>query len=105
MQERTRIEKAIPAVVTEVDQNISGAAARSRWNWNRIRAIAFWATTFVVVFELTAGSVWNLLQIEWVRVQLSHLGYPDYFAYISGAWHVGGAAVIIAPRFPRLKEW
>jgi hypothetical protein len=105
MQERTRIEKAIPTVVTEVDQNISGAAARSRWNWNRIRAIAFWATTFVVVFELTAGSVWNLLQIEWVRVQLSHLGYPDYFAYISGAWHVGGAAVIIAPRFPRLKEW
>src|SRR4029450_12642230 len=66
--------------------------------------IAFWATTFVVVLELTAGSVWNLLRIEWVRVQLSHLGYPGYFAYISGAWQVGGAAVIIAPRFPRLKE-
>jgi DoxX-like family len=79
--------------------------SRSRWNWSRIRTIAFWATTFVVVFELTAGSVWNLLQIEWVRVQLSHLGYPDYFAYISGAWQVGGAAVIIAPGFPRLKEW
>jgi hypothetical protein len=79
--------------------------SRSRWNWNRIRTIAFWTTTFVVVFELTAGSVWNLLQIEWVRVQLSHLGYPDYFAFISGAWQVGGAAVIIAPRFPRLKEW
>jgi hypothetical protein len=28
------------------------------------------ATTFVVVFELTAGSVWNLLTIEWVEVQL-----------------------------------
>jgi DoxX-like family len=79
--------------------------SRSRWNWSRIRTIAFWATTFVVVFELTAGSVWNLLQIEFVRVQLSHLGYPDYFAHISGAWQVGGAAVIIAPRFPRLKEW
>jgi hypothetical protein len=82
-----------------------GTLLRSRWNWTRIRTIAFWATTFVVVFELTAGSVWNLLQIEWVRVQLSHLGYPDYFAYISGAWQVGGAAVIITPRFPRLKEW
>jgi DoxX-like family len=79
--------------------------SRSRWNWNQIRSIAFWITTFVVVFELTAGSMWNLLQIECVRVQLSHLGYPDYFAYISGAWQVGGAAVIIAPRFPRLKEW
>jgi hypothetical protein len=79
--------------------------SRSRWNWNRIRTISFWATTFVVVFELIAGSVWNLLKIEWVRVQLSHLGYPNYFAYISGAWQVGGAAVIVAPRFPRLKEW
>jgi DoxX-like family len=59
-----------------------------------------------VVFELTAGSVWNFVQIEWVHVQLSHLGYPDYFAYISGgAWQVGGAAVIVAPGFPRLKEW
>jgi DoxX-like family len=79
--------------------------SRSRWNWNRIRTIAFWATTFVVVFELTAGSVWNLLQIEWVRVQLNHLGYPPYFIYINGVWQVGGAAAIIAPRFPRLKEW
>ena len=36
---------------------------------NRIRTIAFWATTFVVVSELVAGSVWSLLQIEWIRVQ------------------------------------
>src|SRR4029453_14471094 len=73
--------------------------------WYRIRTITYWTFTVLVVFELVAGSVWNLLQIEWVRVQLSHLGYPDYFAYISGAWQAGGAAVIIAPRVPRLKEW
>ena len=79
--------------------------SRSHWNWNRIRTIAFWVTTSVVVSELTAGSIWNLLQIEWIRVQLRHLGYPEYFALISGAWQAGGAAVIIAPRLPRLKEW
>jgi hypothetical protein len=28
--------------------------------WSRIRPIAFWATTIVIVFELAAGSVWNL---------------------------------------------
>jgi hypothetical protein len=83
----------------------SATLSRSRWTWNRIRTIAFWSTTFVVLFELTAGSVWNLLQIEFAHVQYSHLGFPDYFAYISGAWQVGGAAVIIAPGFPRLKEW
>jgi len=94
---------------TETPQQVtdekSATLSRSRWNWNRIRTVAFGATTFVVVFELTAGSVWNLLQIEWVRVQLSHLGYPHYFAYIIGAWHVGAAVVIIAPRLPVIKEW
>jgi hypothetical protein len=93
-------------LTTKTFQHVTDATlSRSRWSWNVICTIAFWATTFVVVFELAAGSLWNLLQIEWVRVQLSHLGYPDYFAYISGAWQAGGAAVIIAPRFPRLKEW
>jgi hypothetical protein len=80
-------------------------ATLPRNRWHRIRVIAFWATTLIVVAELVAGSVWNLLRIEWIRIQLSHLGYPDYFAYILGAWHVGGAAAIMAPAFPRLKEW
>ncbi|MER5626724.1 DoxX family protein [Streptosporangium sp. NPDC002544] len=79
--------------------------ARSGWNWSRIRPLAFWATTFVIVFELTAGSVWNLLPIEWVEVQLRHLGYPHYFAYILGVWQAGAAVAIIAPRLPLIKEW
>jgi hypothetical protein len=89
------------AHTTKQLEHVTVARGRAYW----IRTIAFWATTFVVVFELVAGSLWNLLQIEWVRVQLNHLGYPLYFSYISGAWQIGGAAVIIAPRFPRLKEW
>jgi len=77
----------------------------SRSRRPRIRTITYWTFTVLLVFELAAGSVWNLLQIEWVRAQLSHLGYPLYYAYISGLWQIGGAAVIIAPRFLRLKEW
>src|SRR5215475_15620284 len=71
----------------------------------RIRTITYWTFTVLLVFELVAGSVWNFLQIEWVRVQLNHLGYPLYFTYILGVWLIGGAAVIIAPGLPRLKEW
>ena len=80
-------------------------ATLSRSRWYRIRTITYWTFTVLLVFELAAGSVWNLLQIEWVRVQLNHLGYPLYYTYISGVWQIGGAAVIIAPGFPRLKEW
>jgi DoxX-like family len=77
--------------------------ARSRWY--RIRTITYWIFTVLLVFELAAGSLWNLLQIEWVRFQLNHLGYPPYFTSILGVWLIGGAAVIITPGFPRLKEW
>jgi DoxX-like family len=80
-------------------------ASLPRSRWYRVRSIAYWTATLVVVFELAAGSVWNLLQIEWIRVQLNHLGYPLYYADITGLWQIGGAAAIIAPRFPRLKEW
>ena len=80
-------------------------ATLSRSRWYRIRTITYWTFTVLLVFELAAGSLWNLLQIEWVRVQLNHLGYPLYYTYISGVWQIGGAAVIIAPGFPRLKEW
>ena len=80
-------------------------ASLSRGRWYRTRTIAYWIFTVLLVFELVAGSVWNLSQIEWVHIQLKHLGYPLYFAYILGVWQIGGAAVIIAPRFPRVKEW
>lgn len=83
----------------------SATVAPSRWNWSRIRTITYWTFTVLLCFELAAGSVWGLLQIEWVRVQLYHLGYPLYYSYISGVWEVGGAAMILAPGFPRLKEW
>jgi uncharacterized membrane protein YphA (DoxX/SURF4 family) len=33
------------------------------------------------------------------------LGYPTYFFAILGFWKVLGAIAILAPRFPRLKEW
>src|SRR5262245_37636499 len=80
-------------------------ATISRSPWHRIRAITYWTFTFLLVFELVAGSVWNLMHIEWIQVQLHHLGYPPFFTYINGLWQMSAAAAIIAPRFPRLKEW
>ena len=36
---------------------------------------------------------------------LKHLGYPGYFSVILGVWKVLGSVAVLAPRFPRLKEW
>lgn len=49
-------------------------AAREGWNGKQIRTLLYWAATFVVVFELAAGSLWNLFAIDWVEAQLHHLG-------------------------------
>src|SRR5215510_699878 len=95
------------AQATDTFQHVNDErlATLSRSRWNRIKTITYWTFTFLLVFELVAGSLWNLLQIEWVRVQLNHLGYPLYITYILGVWKIGGAVVIIVPGFPRLKEW
>ena len=71
----------------------------------RTRLIVYWLFTIVVAFELAAGALWDLLHIEFVRVSLTRLGYPQYLLYILGAWRIPGTMALLVPRFPRLKEW
>jgi len=79
--------------------------ARNGWDRNRVRAVAYWATTLVIVFELASGSVWNLVPIDWTTAQLNHLGYPTFFADILGVWQAAAAVAIIVPGFALIKEW
>ena len=80
------------------------AAARSPRS-RRIRKMTFWLFTVIVVWETIAGSLWDLLRIEYVRVVFAHLGYPVYLLTILGVWKLPGAVVILAPGLRRLKEW
>ncbi|MGK8489285.1 DoxX family protein [Nocardia asiatica] len=95
----------MPTPITTAIQHPPAAKSATTARSDRIRRIAYWTTTLVVVFELVAGSVWNLLTIEWIEIQLRHLGYPHFLAYLLGAWQVGAAVVIIAPRLTLIKEW
>ncbi|HEY3989571.1 MAG TPA: DoxX family protein [Acidobacteriaceae bacterium] len=79
------------------------AAPRTRTAW--ICVIAYWLFTIVLAFEMAAGALWDLLRIEYVRVVLTHLGYPLYLLDILGVWRIPCALVLLVPRFPRLKEW
>jgi len=72
---------------------------------SRRRMIAYWVTTALVVFELVSGGVWDILRVPQVRVLIEHLGYPSYFLVILGTWKLLGAAALLVPKFPRLKEW
>jgi hypothetical protein len=54
---------------------------------------------------MAAGGFWDLLRIEYVRVIFDRLHYPYYLLTIIGVWKIPCAAVLLAPRLLRLKEW
>ena len=76
------------------------------------KAIGYWVSTTVVVFELLAGGVTDLVHGRTVLVVgepvvevMARLGYPVYLLRILGVWKLLGAIALLVPRFPRLKEW
>jgi len=76
------------------------------FNLSRGLTILYWFTTVTIAFELALGGLWDILLIPYVHdLVVDQLGYPAYFLVIIGVWKVPGAIVLLAPRFPRLKEW
>src|ERR671931_362266 len=78
----------------------------------RIRTAAYWMSTVFVVLELLVGGVTDLVHGRELLVTgepvvsvLAHLGYPPYLLTILGTWKLLAVAALIAPGFPRLKEW
>jgi DoxX-like family len=72
---------------------------------SRSRTIAYWITTVIIALEMAIGGVWDILRISYVRTVMEHLGYPIFFLVILGVWKIPCAVTLLAPRFPRLKEW
>ena len=73
---------------------------------------AYWGATGWLTLELPVGGVMDLLRGraavvagDPVDVVVSSIGYPVYVLLFLGLWKILGAAAIIAPGFPRLKEW
>jgi uncharacterized membrane protein YphA (DoxX/SURF4 family) len=71
----------------------------------KAKPIVYWTTTILVAFFMSGG----LAQIWQYRANphgvVPELGYPMYFFAILGVWKVLGVIAILAPGFPRLKEW
>lgn len=72
---------------------------------SRARLIVYWVVTSLIAVEMITGGSWDLLRTAYVRELMDHLGYPLYMLTILGAWKILGAIAVLAPRFPRLKEW
>lgn len=69
------------------------------------RTLGYWTTTSLVSFVLLSGGVASLLRRPDNVEGMAELGYPAYMLTILGFWKVLGAAALLSPRLPRLKEW
>ena len=72
---------------------------------NRATIITYWIATGLLAAELGLGGIWDVLRIPLVRNVVTDLGYPTYFLVLLGTWKLLGAAALLAPRLPLLKEW
>jgi uncharacterized membrane protein YphA (DoxX/SURF4 family) len=81
------------------------SSRKSRTLSGRTKTVAYWTATGLVVAELVLGGIGDVLRLPSLRESVIQLGYPTYFLVILGIWNMLGAAALLAPRFPRLKEW
>lgn len=71
----------------------------------RVVTVTYWTATALVCAELAVGGIWDIARLPLVRETVTALGYPAYLLVILGVWKVLGGVALLAPRFPRLKEW
>lgn len=71
----------------------------------KARNIGYWVTTGLTALAMGTGGVLDVLGAPDILATMAHLGYPAYVATLIGVWKILGTAAILAPGFPRLKEW
>jgi uncharacterized membrane protein YphA (DoxX/SURF4 family) len=69
------------------------------------RLVFYWVTTILAAAAFVVPGLGNLARAPHIAQDMAHLGYPPYFLTVLGTWKVLGAIAVLAPRFPRLKEW
>ncbi|HWZ92418.1 MAG TPA: DoxX family protein [Polyangiaceae bacterium] len=69
------------------------------------KLIGYWVTTGLFAAAFLASGVAEVSAAPAVVQVMRALGYPLYFLTILGVWKILGAAALLAPGLPRLKEW
>ena len=69
------------------------------------RALAYWITTTAAAIAFAVPGVGDITRAPHFAEDMARLGYPPFFILILGTWKLLGAAAILAPGLPRLKEW
>src|SRR5579872_2361203 len=69
------------------------------------RLFAYWVATAIIALQVAAGAYFDLTGFPAFSQIAQHLGYPHYLLTILGVLRILALIPLLAPRFPRLKEW
>ena len=69
------------------------------------KSAGYWSATSVTAFVFLSGGAAYLAGASFSVAGVVELGYPAYFVTLLGLWKTLGGLAVLAPRFPRLKEW
>jgi uncharacterized membrane protein YphA (DoxX/SURF4 family) len=69
------------------------------------KTIGYWATTGIFCAALGFGGFSSLTGAEEMHQEITGLGFPEYMLTILGVAKLAGVVALLAPGFPRLKEW
>ena len=70
-----------------------------------LRVPLYWGVTALVALAFIVPGVGNLVHAPHIAGDMARLGYPPYVMTLLGTWKLLGAAAILLPGLPRLKEW
>lgn len=70
-----------------------------------LKTAGYWLSTGIVALDFCAGGAFQIARPPQVMAAMAHLGYPSYFVTWLGVWKILGALALLAPGYPRLKEW
>jgi uncharacterized membrane protein YphA (DoxX/SURF4 family) len=67
--------------------------------------IIYWIATIWLALGMTSTGIVQLIKMKEEAAMMAHLGYPLYMLILLGVWKILGAAAVLIPKFPLVKEW
>lgn len=71
----------------------------------KVKTVLYWITTVLTGANYLFAGVLYVMAGPDIQEGMGKLGYPIYFVQLLGVWKFLGGIAILAPKFPRIKEW
>lgn len=69
------------------------------------KTLGYWVLTAITAFAMFSGGIMNASAGEEIVATFRALGYPAFLPVLLGVWKILAGVALVAPGFPRIKEW